>query len=158
MTSFKDYYAILEIEQSATQQEVKQAYRLMAKKWHPDQNRTIDTTHKMQEIIEANLLLSDSEARRLYDIEYFRIKGKSKIDEKMDVDIDANPVINDDVLNQWMKNAQKQAKINLREVIQQFSESTYVGLSNFFNAAILGLISLLFSVILIGLIISISGK
>lgn len=72
---FKDYYAILEISQSASLAEVKSAYRTQALKWHPDKNRGMDTTEKMKEINEAKLILTDEEARLRYDKEYLRFKS-----------------------------------------------------------------------------------
>ena len=72
---FKDYYAILEISQSATLAEIKSAYRNQAMKWHPDKNHGMDTTEKMKEINEAKLILTDEEARVRYDREYLRFKS-----------------------------------------------------------------------------------
>jgi curved DNA-binding protein CbpA len=79
---FKDYYAILEISQSASLTEVKSAYRTQAVKWHPDKNRGVDTTEKMKEINEAKLILSDEEARLRYDKEYLRFKSFKKDKEE----------------------------------------------------------------------------
>jgi len=79
---FKDYYAILEISQSASLAEIKSAYRTQALKWHPDKNRGMDTTEKMKEINEAKLILTDEEARLRYDKEYLRFKSFQKDKEK----------------------------------------------------------------------------
>ena len=79
---FIDYYAILEISQSATLAEIKSAYRTQAMKWHPDKNRGIDTTEKMKEINEAKLILTDEEARVRYDREYLRFKSFQQEKEK----------------------------------------------------------------------------
>ncbi|MBM3419390.1 MAG: hypothetical protein FJY17_10790 [Bacteroidetes bacterium] len=79
---FKDYYAILEIPQSATLAEIKSAYRTQALKWHPDKNQGIDTTEKMKEINEAKLILTDEEARIRYDREYLRYKSFQEEQEK----------------------------------------------------------------------------
>lgn len=62
-----NYYEILGINISATQEEVKKAYHRMAKKYHPDMNPNIDTTEKMKEINEAYETLSDIEKRKDYD-------------------------------------------------------------------------------------------
>lgn len=71
---FVDYYSILEISVNSTQEEIKSAYKKQALKWHPDRNIGVDTTARMQLINEANLILSDVEARQRYNIEYQRYK------------------------------------------------------------------------------------
>lgn len=53
-----DPYSILEILANATLAEIKSAYRKMAMKWHPDKNKEIDTTKKMQKIIAAYTFLT----------------------------------------------------------------------------------------------------
>ena len=71
---FRDYYAILAIDQNANQEEIKSAFKRQALKWHPDKNPGIDTTSKMQLINEAKLILLDRDARGKYDVEYNRYK------------------------------------------------------------------------------------
>ena len=53
-----DPYSILQILVNATLIEIKSAYRKMAMKWHPDKNKDIDTTEKMQKIIAAYTFLT----------------------------------------------------------------------------------------------------
>lgn len=67
---FKDYYQILEITQNATLEEIKEAYRIASKKWHPDLNHGTDTTQMMQDINEAYAILKDETKRSRYDTEY----------------------------------------------------------------------------------------
>jgi len=67
---FKDYYKILGIQQSASAEEVKSAYRSMSIKWHPDKNQGVDVTHIMQDINEAYAILKDPDKRLRYDREY----------------------------------------------------------------------------------------
>ena len=67
---FKDYYQILEITQQASLDEIKQAYRVASKKWHPDVNLGKDTTQMMQDINEAYAILKDETKRKRYDAEY----------------------------------------------------------------------------------------
>lgn len=65
---FKDYYKILGVEKSATQDEIKKAYRKLAMKYHPDRNPNDKTAEeKFKEITEANEVLSDPEKRKKYD-------------------------------------------------------------------------------------------
>lgn len=64
----KDYYAILEIAENAEDQEIKKAYRRLAKKYHPDAvgNDTVKQK-KMYDIQEAYECLGDEEKRKRYD-------------------------------------------------------------------------------------------
>ena len=66
--AFIDYYQILSVNKSATQDEIKNAYRKLARKFHPDLNpNDKDAKTKFQQINEANEVLSDSEKRKKYD-------------------------------------------------------------------------------------------
>jgi curved DNA-binding protein len=65
---FIDYYKILEIEKNATVDDIKKAYRKLARKFHPDLNPSDKEAHKkFQQINEANEVLSDPEKRKKYD-------------------------------------------------------------------------------------------
>lgn len=70
---FVDYYKILEIESSADQITIKQAYKRLALKWHPDRNKE-DTTKMMQLLNEAKDVLLDYNAKSKYDREYSKYK------------------------------------------------------------------------------------
>lgn len=66
--AFLDYYKVLGIDSSASQDEVKKAYRKLARKYHPDLNPDDDDAKKrFQEINEANEVLKDPEKRKKYD-------------------------------------------------------------------------------------------
>lgn len=65
---YKDYYKILGVDKSATQDEIKKAYRKLAMKHHPDRNAgNKSSEEKFKEITEANEVLSDPEKRKKYD-------------------------------------------------------------------------------------------
>jgi len=68
MANKKDYYEILGINKQASDDDIKKAYRNMAKKYHPDNNPGDTTAEtKFKEVNEANAILSDGEKRRAYD-------------------------------------------------------------------------------------------
>lgn len=65
---FIDYYKILGLDQSASAEDIKKAYRKLARKYHPDLNPNDESAKKrFQEINEANEVLSDPEKRKKYD-------------------------------------------------------------------------------------------
>lgn len=65
---FIDYYKVLEIDKSASDADIKKAYRKLARKYHPDVNSNDDSAkQKFQKINEANEVLSDPEKRKKYD-------------------------------------------------------------------------------------------
>jgi curved DNA-binding protein len=66
--AFVDYYKILGIEKTATPEDIKNAYRKLARKYHPDLNPdNADAKRNFQEANEANEVLSDPEKRKKYD-------------------------------------------------------------------------------------------
>lgn len=63
----KDYYSILGVDKNASDDEIKSAYRRLAKKYHPDLNKTEEAAEKFKEINEAYEVLGDSKKRANYD-------------------------------------------------------------------------------------------
>jgi curved DNA-binding protein len=64
---FKDYYKVLGVERSASEDEIKKAYRKLARRHHPDLSKAADSQARMQDINEAYEVLRDAERRAAYD-------------------------------------------------------------------------------------------
>ena len=64
---YKDYYKTLNISNDASQEEIKRAYRKLARKYHPDVNKELDAESKFKEVSEAYEVLKDVEKRKAYD-------------------------------------------------------------------------------------------
>jgi curved DNA-binding protein len=64
---YKDYYATLGVPKSATQAEIKKAYRKLARELHPDTNKDPDAEKRFKEANEAQAVLTDPEKRKQYD-------------------------------------------------------------------------------------------
>jgi curved DNA-binding protein len=63
----RDYYEVLGVPRTASQEEIKAAYRRLARKYHPDVNKAKDATEKFKEATAAYEVLSDGQKRKLYD-------------------------------------------------------------------------------------------
>ena len=65
--SKRDYYEVLGLGKDASQDEIKKAYRKMARQYHPDVNKAADAEDKFKEVKEAYDVLSDDQKRAQYD-------------------------------------------------------------------------------------------
>ena len=132
---FKDYYEILEVDIEATGNQIKDSYRRLIKKWHPDLCSHPNAKSRSQEIIEAYLILSDTDAREKFDNEYYRFYEAQKAYEnekndnafqksyKTDDSFNSQEenkkttdqfreayTFSDKIFEKWVENAREQAK------------------------------------------------
>jgi len=64
---FRDYYEVMGVSRDATQDEIKKAYRRLARKYHPDVSKAADAEERFKEVGEAYAVLKDPEKRAAYD-------------------------------------------------------------------------------------------
>ena len=67
MVKKKDYYELLDVSRSASDEDIKKAFRKLALEYHPDRNKNPDAADKFKEINEAYQVLSDSDKRSIYN-------------------------------------------------------------------------------------------
>lgn len=67
MPSKRSYYEVLGVGRNAKAEQIKSAYRKLARKLHPDVNKSSDSSDRFKEVLEAYEVLSDEKKRRLYD-------------------------------------------------------------------------------------------
>src|SRR4030042_5454948 len=63
----RDYYEVLRVNKNASQEELKRAFRSLARQYHPDVNKAADAEERFKEINEAFMVLSDEQKRSIYD-------------------------------------------------------------------------------------------
>ena len=74
---YKDYYRILDVARNASADEIKKAYRRLARKYHPDVSKEAGAEERFKEVNEANEVLSDPDKRAAYDQLGFHRPGQT---------------------------------------------------------------------------------
>jgi curved DNA-binding protein CbpA len=157
---FTDYYAILEIQQGATAEQVREAYKKQVRIWHPDVNKSTNATARMQKINEAYLILKDAEARQLYDGEFNRYKSFMAMsfktyNEPSGKEQTTSPhfEVYDATLLKWMANARQQGAELVKKSMEDLigiSKASGTAMANEFFPGLVRLI--VFSVIVLILV------
>ena len=73
---FIDYYKVLNISENATLEEIKKAFRELAKEFHPDKNKSSDASLKFREVFEAYEILKDKITKEIFDERKRKLKKK----------------------------------------------------------------------------------
>src|SRR5690606_24866174 len=74
---FKDYYAVLGVKPEASAEEIKKAYKRLARRYHPDVSKEADAERKFKDLGEAYEVLRDSDKRAEYDqLRRFGARGR----------------------------------------------------------------------------------
>lgn len=156
---FVDYYLVLGVNAEASGQEIKKAYRLQARKWHPDKNPGRDTNKEMVLINEAYCVLRDCEMRARYDMErtrYYDSLNKSRYSKEkqgnpysdikdgtesafkaesknrdFDEDFSARYVYEDEVLSEWVSRARRKAAELAKQSLEDLVGVSSVAVSSF---------------------------
>lgn len=121
---FKDYYQILGIPFDSSKEEIKQAYRKMSLKWHPDRNSNVDVTEIMQCINEAYKILKDDNSRAKYDKEYLRFNQQRKEQyEKQRNSSTTSWIYDYEVHDEDLKNDINEARAYAENLVDEFLKS-----------------------------------
>jgi len=113
----KNLYEILGVAKNATQDEIKKAYRKLAKKYHPDKCKTSDCEEKFKEINRANEILSNKEKREEYDI-YGDNPQRHNNFQNMNGDIDLNDLFSQMFRNEINLDMMAEIQISLETAIK----------------------------------------
>ena len=130
---FKDYYKILEILPTASKLEIKQAYRKMSMKWHPDKNPGINVNSIMQDINEAYKILNDDTSRLRYNKEYQNITQQRKTHKNDSWNYDYE--VRDEDLRNDINEARAYAKYLVEEFLKNLKETYKIAYKGAWNEA-----------------------
>lgn len=121
---FKDYYQILGVSPTASKQDIKQAYRMMSLKWHPDKNPGVDVTSMMQDINEAYKILNDDLCRARYDKEYWEFNKQREYCQTSTQTTESGSWNYDyDVHDEDLKNDINNARAYAKDLVDEFLKS-----------------------------------
>lgn len=114
-----NYYKTLEIEPTATSEEIRQAYRRLVKLYHPDLNQAVGDKNRIVEINLAYETLSDSHSRRVYDRQHFPYgqRGDRPKSPQSPTRSAKKPLDPDQHWQQWLSRVYHPVNISLIEIL-----------------------------------------
>lgn len=129
---FKDYYSILGVERTASQHDVKAAYRKLARKYHPDVNREDpEAEARFKEINEAHEVLSDPAKRKMYD--RYGEEWRNYREAGFTGDEPRGPSAGADDFASWFGTQSAGARRSADSFSWEYSENDLGGFSDFFQ-------------------------
>jgi len=138
--SDKDYYETLGVPKNASEEEIKRAYRELAKKYHPDVNKSADAEERFKEISEAYAILSDPQKREVYN-NYGKagVEGRYSYEDIFNEDI-FKDIFNgfggfDDIFDIFFGGGRRRRTEERRFAPRDISASITIELSDAFNGA-----------------------
>jgi DnaJ-class molecular chaperone len=123
--SFKNYYIILGIKNTANSEEIKQAYRTLAKKYHPDKNHENKSAEEFfKEVQEAYTVLSDYEKRKRYDLKFAYANTYQQVKNKSHAPYTGNAYQYAQQQAQQERHQRKQQEQPMKEVLKENKTGT----------------------------------
>ena len=111
----KNYYKILGVAADATSDQIKAAYRKLARKYHPDLNpNDKDANIKFQELNEANEVLSDPKKRKIYDQYGLHSKNGSKAKSTQKTKSKKGPKVHEETYKTYVDYDYGNVKVKIR--------------------------------------------
>lgn len=115
---FIDYYKILNITENATLEEIKKAFRELAKNYHPDKNKSKDASLKFREVFEAYEILKDKITKNIFD------ERRRKFYNNTNSEFENEKYSQNETYDSVKKEANKRAEYFSRMTFDDFLESS----------------------------------
>ena len=123
----KDYYQILGVSYNADQKEIKESFRNLVKKYHPDVSNEQDHSQKFKEHYEAYEILRDQKRKEIYDAQFFKTKNVQYEFTVVNIYV---------IIEQWQNEINTDFKLFKRLDIKRFIKITVDRVSYHTNKAI----------------------
>ena len=115
---FIDYYKVLNISENATLEEIKKAFRELAKEYHPDKNKSSDASVKFREVFEAYEILKDKITKDIFD------ERRRKFYNKKSAEFNNEKYTNSETYENVKKEANKRAEYFSKMTFDDFLQSS----------------------------------